>query len=62
MRTTREVLDFVEEQIWFTEQQMKDEGVKPPLLSKIKMQPTQDSLEQKYWLYQTIKWFIQGEL
>lgn len=62
MRTTKEVLDYVNEQIWYTEQQMKDKGVKPPVLATINMKPSQDTLEQKYWQFQYLKWFINEEI
>lgn len=62
MRTTNEILAYVEDQICYTQEIMKDKGHNPPLLAKINKEPTFDSLEQKYWLYQYLKWFIQEEI
>lgn len=62
MRTSEEVLAFVNEQLWYLESIAKEEGLKTPVLAKIEIKPTQVSLEQKYWLYQNLKWFIQEEI
>lgn len=62
MRTTEEVLAFVNEQIWYTQAQAKDIGHKLPLLAKLEKEPNKNSLEQKYWLYQTLKLFIEGQI
>lgn len=62
MRTTEEVLAFVDEQLWYTEMQAKDKGVKLPLLASLEMEPSQSALEQKYWLYHALKLFIQGQI
>ncbi len=62
MRTTQEILAFVNEQIWYTEKEMQDRGSKSPLLAKVNIEPGQDSLEEKYWLYTTLKGFIEGTI
>lgn len=62
MRTTTEALAYLDEQIWYTKELMKDKGQKPLVLAKINLEPSIDSLEQKYWLFQSLKWFINEEI
>lgn len=62
MRTTEEVLAYIDEQLWYINDLAKEKGLKKPLLAKIGEEPTQNTYEDKYWLYQTLKWFIQGEI
>lgn len=62
MKTSEEVLEFIEEQLWYLEKIAQDEGLKKPLLASITTKLTQDSLNQKYWLYQTMKRFIEGNI
>lgn len=62
MRTTEEVLAYVHEQLWYTEMQAKDMGKKLPLLATLEIEPSQSMLEQKYWLYQALKLFIEGKI
>lgn len=62
MRTEKEILAYIEEQLWYLKTKMKDKGQKPPLLAKITSGEGKDTLEQKYWLYQDLKWFIEGEI
>lgn len=62
MRTVEEVLAFIDEQLWYLEKTAQDKGLKRPLLAKIETQASQDSLDQKYWLYQSLKWFINKEI
>ena len=62
MRTAEEVLAFVDEQLWYVESIAREKGVKLPLLAKIEIEPTKDSLEQKYRLCSMLKLFIKGEI
>ncbi len=62
MRTSEEVLAFVNEQLWYTEIQARDKGLQLPLLAKLEINPSQQSLEVKHKLYNTLKMFIQGEI
>ncbi len=62
MRTAEEVLAFVDEQIWYTEAQARDNGIRLPLLYKIELNPSQNTLEEKHKLYNTLKMFIKGEI
>lgn len=62
MRTTQEVLDFIDEQLWYIKTEFKDNGLKPPILATIGSESTKNILEQKYWLYQSIKWFINEDI
>ncbi len=61
MKTIEDVLEFIDEQIWYTQMQAKDEGINLPLLFEVE-KPTANNLAQKQKIYHTIKWFIQQEL
>lgn len=62
MRSSEEVLAYVDEQIWYTQQLAKDRGIKLPLLSKVDLSPSQDSLEALHKQFYYLKLFIKGEI
>lgn len=61
MRTQKEVLDFLEEQMNHIHAQSKECGIKLPILATIH-ESTPQTLEQKYWIYHSVKLFIQGKI
>lgn len=62
MRTTDEVLAYINEQQWYINSIAKEKGLKKPLLASLRDEPTQDSYEKEFWLYETLKLFIKGDI
>lgn len=62
MRTGEEVLAYATEQMYDIELQAKEKGLKLAPLTKIRINLSKDSLEQRYELYKALMWFVTGEI
>jgi hypothetical protein len=62
MRSTQEIIEFINEQQNFIDEILQEQGIKMSALSEVQKDKKIYCLEQKYWILEHVKYFAQGDI